>query len=71
MSVNSSFVSFEKLFKIILLIYFGYLLVLINVALDQMERNADMGRYQFWEGGPHVLDTKTGEVTKFRPHPRY
>ena len=59
-------ISFDKVFKGMLVISIAYILYLLTVIAIQLKSNADVWRYQFRNEGPYILDTKTGEVKKFR-----
>lgn len=55
----------DILFKAVILIFSAYLLYLLTLITIQMKKNADVGRYQFRNEGPFIIDTKTGEVKRF------
>lgn len=53
-------IAFEKLFKLILLVFIAYFLFLLTVIV--FKGGTDVGRYQFRNDGRLVIDTKTGRV---------
>lgn len=66
MNYSRTKISFDTFFKILLLIFIAYFLYLLTLISMAMKNNADVGRYQFRNEGPYILDTKTGEVKRFK-----
>jgi len=66
MKYNVSNLSFDTLFKIVLLIFIAYFLVLLTIISNQLRNKSEIGRYQFHIDRPYILDTKTGEVKKYK-----
>ena len=66
MKNNLSKMNFDVLFKVILLGFIAYFLYLVTLISIQMKNNAGVGRYQFKNDAQFILDTKTGEVKRFR-----
>ncbi len=63
--MNNKFkISFNNFFKIIILFLVAYFLVLIMEIKNQMEKNIEIGRYQFSVDRHFIIDTKTGEVKR-------
>ncbi len=61
-------ISFDTIYKVIILILSLYFLVLLTILTINISSNSEVGRYQFHPTELKVLDTKTGVVTKV---PRY
>lgn len=61
-------ISFDTLFKVILLVFIGYFLFLLTKISMQLKDNSDVGRYQFHTDNPYLLDTKTGVIKRY-PRP--
>ena len=55
----------ETVFKVLLLIFIGYFLYLLTIIAIQIKSNGDVGRYQFHNDKPFLIDTKTGEVKRY------
>jgi len=55
-------ITFDKLFKVFLLISLGYFLILFTNISRQLKENSDVGRFQFIDRH-HVIDTKTGAIS--------
>lgn len=68
MKYNLSRISFDAIFKVILLVFIAYFLFLLNNIAEQLKDNSDIGRYQFHTDNPFILDTKTGVVKRY-PRP--
>jgi hypothetical protein len=67
MKFNLSKISFDVLFKALILVFITYFLYSLTSIATQMKNNADVGRYQYLDGrNPHLFDTKTGEVKPFK-----
>ena len=59
MKINFNTIIFDNIFKTVFLLFIAYFLFLLTKITNQIERNADVGRYQ--SSYPHyVIDTKTG-----------
>jgi hypothetical protein len=54
--------SFDIVFKTILVLFIGYFLFLLTNIATTMRNNSEVGRYQFDKDGTHVIDTKTGKT---------
>lgn len=55
-------ITFDKVFKTILLILIGYFLFIMTEIANQLRINSDVGRFQFIDRH-HMIDTKTGEIS--------
>ena len=55
--------SFDTIFKTVLLLFIGYFLFLLTHIANTMRNNNEVGRYQFHNDRVLIIDTKTG-VTK-------
>jgi hypothetical protein len=54
--------SFDTVFKTILILFIGYFLFLLTNIANTMRNNSEVGRYQFDKDGTYVIDTKTGKT---------
>jgi hypothetical protein len=54
--------SFDIVFKTILLLFIGYFLFLLTNIASTMRTNSEVGRYQFDKDGSFVIDSKTGKT---------
>lgn len=54
--------SFDIVFKTILILFIGYFLFLLTNIATSMRNNSEVGRYQFDKDGSFVIDTKTGKT---------
>lgn len=68
MKYTLSKISFDTLFKVILLVFIAYFLILLTKISMQLKDNSDVGRYQFHTDNPYLLDTKTGVIKRY-PRP--
>lgn len=68
MKYTLSKISFDTLFKVILLVFIAYFLFLLTKISMQLKDNSDVGRYQFHTDNPYLLDTKTGVIKRY-PRP--
>lgn len=68
MKYNLSKISFDAIFKFILLVFIAYFLFLLTNIAKQLKDNSDIGRYQLDPDSPFMLDTKTGVVKRY-PRP--
>jgi hypothetical protein len=61
------FNGFDTIFKTVLMFFLGCLLLLLNKISTQIDKNADVGRYQFdnTKNYPCVIDTKTGTYKNY------
>lgn len=66
MKLDLTKITFDKVFKVMVVILIAYFLYLLTMIAIQLKNKADVGRYQFRNEGPLILDTKTGEVKRFR-----
>ena len=55
--------SFDTIFKTVLLLFIGYFLFLLTHIANTMRINTEVGGYQFHNDRVLIIDTKTG-VTK-------
>jgi hypothetical protein len=55
-------ITFDKVFKTILLISIGYFLFIMTEIANQLRANSDVGRFQLIDRH-HVIDTKTGAIS--------
>lgn len=55
-------ISFDTVFKTILILFIGYFLFLLTNIATTMRNNSEVGRYQFDKDGSFVIDTKTGNT---------
>lgn len=63
MKFKISQISFDTIFKTVLMFFLVCLLFLLNKISNQIDKNADVGRYQFDNTRrPYVIDTKTGTL---------
>lgn len=53
--------TFDKFFKIALLLLISYFLFILIEISRTMRQNVDVGRFQFEHQGFRIFDTKTGE----------
>ena len=60
-------INIDYFFKITFLLLIVYCLFLITKISNQMERNAEVGRYQIDPGSSYIIDTKTGELKLGKP----
>jgi len=68
MKYSFSKISFDKFFKIVILVFIEYFLLLLTTISIQLKENSDVGRYQFHNDNPYILDTKTGVIKRY-PRP--
>lgn len=68
MKYSLSKISFNTLFKVILLVFIAYFLFLLTSIAMQLKGSSDVGRYQFHNDNPYLLDTKTGVIKRY-PRP--
>ncbi len=54
--------SYDAIFKIVLLLFIGYFLFLLTNIAATMRNSSEVGRYQFNNDGSYVIDTKTGKI---------
>jgi len=66
MKFNLNNLSFAKFFKIALLIFIAYFLLLLTLISNQLRSKSEIGRYQLHIDKPFIIDTKTGEVKKYK-----
>ncbi len=59
-------ISLDRLFKILLLIFIAYFLILLTSIAIQINKNSEVGRYQFHNDNRYILDTKSGEVRRYK-----
>ncbi len=52
--------TFNIVFKTLLLLFVGYFLFLLNNIAMTMRINSEVGRYQFHNDRYRIIDTKTG-----------
>lgn len=58
--------TFDIIFKTVLLLFIGYLLFLLtNIAMTTIN-NSEVGRYQFDKDGNYIIDTKTGKTKEVK-----
>lgn len=53
---------FDRIFKIILLVFVAYFLFLLTCVVVSLKNNSEIGRYQFDKSGSYIIDTKTGKT---------
>lgn len=54
--------TFDTIFKTVLLLFIGYFLFLLTNIATTVRNNSEVGRYQFDKDGSYVIDTKTGKT---------
>jgi hypothetical protein len=57
-------ITFDKVFKTIMIIFIGYFLLLLTSTLNQLRLNSDNGRYQQYGQTHYIIDTKTGIIKR-------
>ena len=66
MKYNWNNLGFDAFFKITLLIFIAYFLILLTNISFQLSSKSEIGRYQFHMDKTYLLDTKTGVVKKYK-----
>ena len=59
-------ISFDKIFKITLLVLISYFLFLLTNIANRTKKEGDVGRFQLLLRDDLIFDTKTGESIKFK-----